>query len=294
MTNASITGVGITQFEHTSDHSLTALAELAATNALDDADMSPEEVTSFHVGNMAAEVFNRRAGLANALAASIGAFGASADRIENTSASGASALVRAVEAIQAGVSEVALVVGVEQMSEADTATATDVISRLTHEWEWAHGLTLPSFGGLAATVYLDRYDVPREALAHVSVKNHANAARNPYAQFQKEITVAEALDSRLVAEPLRLFDCCPTSDGAAALVLTSEVDENAVAVASAVSATGTSPRAPSSMAAPCSRSRGTTSISPGTKHRCWAFSLTPRGSRRTHSVLGVLLPARSC
>lgn len=133
MTNASITGVGITQFEHTSDHSLTALAELAATNALDDADMSPEEVTSFHVGNMAAEVFNRRAGLANALAASIGAFGASADRIENTSASGASALVRAVEAIQAGVSEVALVVGVEQMSEADTATATDVISRLTHE-----------------------------------------------------------------------------------------------------------------------------------------------------------------
>lgn len=227
----------MTQFERACDRSITELADTAAIRALDDADVCPDEVTSVHVGNMAAEAFNDRTGLANALAASIGADRASADRVENTSASGASAFTRAVESIQSEASDIALVVGVEKMSGAETTAATNIISRLTHEWEWAHGLTLPSFGGLAAGVYLDRYGVDREALARVSVKNHANAARNPYAQFERAITIADVLDSPPIAEPLRLFDCCPMSDGAAAVVVTAVND--GVRIASTVSAVGT-------------------------------------------------------
>ena len=237
MTAVHVGGVGMTPFESTAGGSVGDLLETAANRAVDDAGIDPGELTSIHVGNMAAEAFNRRSGLANALAGSLGAGDVRADRIENTSASGASAFLRAVEAVESGHSAVALVAGAEKMSAADTSTATDVISRIVHDREYAYGVTLPSFGGLAADAYLRRYDAPRECLAHVAAKNHGNGSLNPSAQFRKEITVADAMGSPLVADPLRLYDCCPMSDGAAAAVVTAH--EGDVRVESTVSATGT-------------------------------------------------------
>ncbi|XVH31609.1 thiolase C-terminal domain-containing protein [Haloferacaceae archaeon DSL9] len=234
---ATVAGVGMTPFVGRTDDSLVDLATDAAIAALDDAGLDVDVVASLHVGNMLAEAGNHRAGLANALAAGIGLDGVSTDRVENTSASGASAFHRGVESILAGGSDAALVVGAEKMSAGDTAATTEVISRLTHPREYEQGLTLPSFGGLAADAYLRRYDVPREALAEVAVKNHANGARNAYAQFQTEIDVETALDSPLVAEPLRLYDCCPMTDGAAAMVLLAD-GGGEITVASTASATG--------------------------------------------------------
>jgi acetyl-CoA C-acetyltransferase/acetyl-CoA acyltransferase len=189
-----------------------------------------------HVGNALSDALGTQTGIQNALSSVLGLEGVRADRVENTSATGASAVHRGVEAVASGVSETAVVVGVEKMSVGETADVTDAISRLTHDQEYAQGLTLPSFGGLAAGAYLDRYDVPREALAEVAVKNHAHALDNPVAQFQKEITVDDALDSATVAEPLRLYDCCPMTDGAAAVVLS---ESGPVSIAGAGSATGT-------------------------------------------------------
>ncbi len=223
--DVSITGVGMTRFESDGSANTLELAERVAWDALDDAGVSPGAVESVHVGNMAAEALDSRTGLENAVCGALGIVGGTADRIENTSASGASALLRAVDAIRAGRSQTALVIGVETMSSVDTDTATDVISSLTHDREYVQGLTLPSFAGLAADAYLERYDADREALATVAVKNHRNAAANPYAQFRKEITIEQALESPPVAEPLRLYDCCPTSDGAAAVVLTAGSDD---------------------------------------------------------------------
>ncbi|WP_101295618.1 thiolase C-terminal domain-containing protein [Halegenticoccus soli] len=234
--NVSIAGVGTTPFRDEAPDSFLDLAAAAATDALADAGLSIADVTSVHVGTMLAEASNRRAGVANALAAALGTSGASADRIENTSASGASAVHRGIEAVRGG-STAALVVGVEKMSAGDTAAQTEVISRLVHEREYAQGVTLPSFAGLAAAAYLDRYDVPREALARVAVKNHRNAADNSIAQFRAAVDVDRVLDSPVVADPLRLYDCCPMTDGAAALVLAP--DEGGVRVAAATSATGT-------------------------------------------------------
>ena len=236
MTGVALTGVGMTDFQSQAERSVVELAAAAAERALDDADCESEEVTSLHVGNALSDALGTQTGIQNALSSVLGVEGVRADRVENTSATGASAVHRGLEAVASGVSETAVVVGVEKMSVGETADVTDAISRLTHDREYAQGLTLPSFGGLAAGAYLDRYDVPREALAEVAVKNHAHALDNPVAQFQKEITVDDALDSATVADPLRLYDCCPMTDGAAAVVLS---ESGPVSIAGAGSATGT-------------------------------------------------------
>ncbi|MCD2201704.1 thiolase family protein [Halobacterium sp. KA-4] len=239
MTGVTISGVGITPFESDAERSALELATAASEDALDDAACSLEAVDSVHVGNVLTEALDVQGGLANAFVSAVGLEGVRADRIENTSASGASATHRGVEAVASGASDVAVVVGVEKMSDADTSTVTDAISKLTHGREYVQGITLPSFGGLAAGAYLDRYDAPREALAEVAVKNHENAVDNDIAQFQKEVSVEDALDSPVVADPLRLYDCCPMTDGAAAVVLERESDAEGVHVRSIGSATGT-------------------------------------------------------
>lgn len=217
-----VAGVGMTRFAGEDDRDIDELLAVAAERALDDARVDATNVESIHVGNMAAEAFNARSGLANELAANLGVSGAEARRIENTSATGASAFQDAVDAVRSGRSEIALIVAGERMSAADTATSTEIISRITHAREYEQGLTLPSFGGLAADRYLRETDADREALAEIAVKNHRNAQYNEYAQFQKSVTVDDVVESPPVAEPLRLYDCCPTSDGAAAAVLTTE------------------------------------------------------------------------
>ena len=237
-TPVSVGGVGMTRFAADAGDDVRTLLERAATRALDDAGVAAAALDAVVVGNMAAEAFEELSGLHNALAASLGAHGAQADRVENTSASGASAFQRGVQAVASGAADTVLVAGGERMSAANTETATGVIGSIVHPEEYAHGVTLPSFGGLAADAYLRRHDAPYEALAAVSAKNHGNGARNDYAQFQREVSVEEAADSPLVADPLRLYDCCPTSDGAAAVVLHAG-DEGDVVVRACESAVGT-------------------------------------------------------
>jgi acetyl-CoA C-acetyltransferase len=115
-----------------------------------------------------------------------------------------------------------LLVGGEKMTHRSTGESTDIIASITHPEEYKHGVTLPSFAGLTARHYLDRFDAPRESLAEVAVKNHANGVDNPKAQFQKEIDVETVLESPIVADPLRLYDFCPVTDGSAALLFCPE------------------------------------------------------------------------
>lgn len=228
----AVGGVGMTVFEEETEDGLLDLLEQAALVALADAEVTPTELDAVVVGNMAAAAYLDRSGLANALVDSIGATGASADRVENTSASGASAFKRGVEAVSAGASRV-LVVGGEVMSAVDRERSTDIVGSVVHETERRHGVTLPSLAGIAADVYLREHDATRAALSRVAVKNHGNAAANPFAQFRSPVTREEVEHSPVVADPLRLYDCCPTSDGAAAVVLAPEGDVRIAGVASA-------------------------------------------------------------
>lgn len=235
----AIAGVGMTRFQSADERSIGELLTAAAERALADADCDPSTVDSVHVGNMAAEAFNERSGLANALVGTLGMMGAAARRIENTSASGASVFLDAYEAVATGRYDTALAVGGEKMSTADTSTSTEIISRITHDAEYEQGMTLPSFAGLATARYLHEFDADRRDLARVAVKNHANACKNEYAQFSKRIDVDDVIASPPVATPLRLYDCCPTSDGAAAVLITSEPTKRDVSVAACESAVGT-------------------------------------------------------
>jgi len=120
-----------------------------------------------------------------------------------------------------------LVVGGEKMKHLPGPRVTDNLATMAHPVaEYPYGATLPALAGMFARLYMPKCGVTAEHLARVAVKNHANGALNPYAHFRKAITLEEILtgpqaarDNPIVADPLRLYDCCPTSDGAAAVLL---------------------------------------------------------------------------
>ncbi|PSQ52594.1 3-ketoacyl-CoA thiolase [Halobacteriales archaeon SW_8_65_20] len=218
MTDVAIIGASMTQFGEREGWVSDLLAE-AALDCLDDTGVRAEALDHLYVSNMASGEFEGQTGVPNALAHDIGALGAYTQRVDQTSASGGAGIYAAWQSVASGASEMTLLVGGEKMTHRTTGETTDVIASLTHPHEYKHGVTLPSFAGLTARAYLDRYDAPREALAEVAVKNHHNGVDNPHAQFRKEIDRETALDSPLVADPLRLYDFCPITDGSAALLV---------------------------------------------------------------------------
>ncbi len=171
---------------------------------------------------MASGEFEGQTGVMNMLAHDLGLMPAYSVRIDQTSASGGAGVFAAWQSIASGASELSLLVGGEKMTHRSTAESTDVIASITHPVEYKHGLTLPSFAGLTARRYLHVYDAPRDSLAKVAVKNHRHGVENPHAQFQKEVDIETVLNSPIVADPLRLYDFCPITDGSAALLFCPE------------------------------------------------------------------------
>jgi acetyl-CoA C-acetyltransferase len=222
MERVAIIGASMTQFGAREGEFVLDLLAEAGEACLGDAGVDSADVDHLYVSNMASGEFEGQTGLPNALAHDLAALPAYTQRIDQTSASGGAGLYAAWQSIASGASRMTLLVGGEKMTHVSTAEATDVIASLTHPAEYKHGVTLPSFAGLTARRYLHEYDAPRESLAKVAVKNHRNGVDNPHAQFRKEITVEEALDAPIVADPLRLYDFCPISDGSAALLLCPE------------------------------------------------------------------------
>jgi acetyl-CoA acetyltransferase len=148
---------------------------------------------------------------------------APATRFESACASAGVAVREAVRNVRSGSADVVLVGGTERMTNMGTAGATEGLSIAADDlYEIRAGMTFPGAYALMAQAYFEEYGGSREQLAEIAVKNHDNALVNDYAQFQRAITVEEALEAPMVAEPLGLFDACPITDGASALVLVSE------------------------------------------------------------------------
>jgi acetyl-CoA C-acetyltransferase len=221
MDRVAIIGASMTQFGDRDAWVRELLAE-AGEACLADAGVSPDEVDHLYVSNMASGEFEGQTGVPNALAHDLAAMPAYTARIDQTSSSGGAGVYAAWQSVASGASDVTLLVGGEKMTHRSTAEATDVIASLTHPVEYKHGVTLPSFAGLTARLYLDTYDAPRESLGKVAVKNHRNGLDNPHAQFRKEVDLDTVLASPVVADPLRLYDFCPITDGSAALLLCRE------------------------------------------------------------------------
>ena len=222
MTDVAVIGASMTQFGNREGEWIRDLLAEAGQACLADAGVSPDDVDQLHVSNMASGEFEGQTGVMNALAHDLGVLPAYAQRVDQTSASGGAGIYAAWQSVASGASDVTLLVGGEKMTHKTTGEATDVIASITHPVEYKHGLTLPSFAGLTARHYLEKFDAPREALARVAVKNHENGTRNPHAQFRKEVDMETVLESPMVADPLRLYDFCPITDGSAAMLFCSE------------------------------------------------------------------------
>jgi acetyl-CoA C-acetyltransferase len=153
-----------------------------------------------------------------------GLTGAGLVRCEAACASGSAAAFNAYTAIKSGQTDTALVVGIEKMKQIDTPTVLEMIGRAGHYmWEFENfGMTFPAYYAVHAVQHMEKFGTTEEDLALVAVKNHKYGAMNPNAHLQHEITVEKALNSNMVAWPLKLYDCCPITDGAAAVVLVSE------------------------------------------------------------------------
>ncbi|SFR45695.1 thiolase family protein [Halogeometricum limi] len=221
MDSVAVIGASMTQFGQRDAWIRELLAE-AGQACLDDAGVSPDAIEHLYVSNMASGEFEGQTGVPNALAHDLSALPAYTARIDQTSSSGGAGIYAAWQSVASGASDMTLLVGGEKMTHRTTAEATDVIASLTHPVEYKHGVTLPSFAGLTARLYLDTYDAPRESLGKVAVKNHKNGVDNPHAQFRKEVDLDTVLDSPIVADPLRLYDFCPITDGSAALMFCPE------------------------------------------------------------------------
>ncbi|MHA1275813.1 MAG: thiolase domain-containing protein [Candidatus Helarchaeota archaeon] len=221
MRQVAIIGVGMTKFGKLQDKNLMDILSASSLAAIEDSNTAAVDFDAVYVACMCAETLNHLTGIASALVDRINLIPAAADHIKNGPASGGSAIKNAFYAIASGACDMVLVAGAEKMTHIQIpGFITSAVATITHHTaERIHGVSLPSFAGLLTRAYMDKYNIPKEWITSIAVKNHRNGLNNPYAHFQKEITLEKALSSPIIADPLQLYDICPISDGGAAIVL---------------------------------------------------------------------------
>jgi acetyl-CoA C-acetyltransferase len=173
------------------------------------------------VATMNPEEFLGDGNFASHVASHMGFADVPALRIETATSSGAAAFYTGFAQVAAGLHGTVLVVGGEKMTHLATPRVSELIGRSLDPYERAYGATMPALAGLVTRALMAHQGTTMREIAQVAVKNHANAVTNPYAHFRTPVTLEQVLESRMVADPLRLLHCCPISDGAAALVLSS-------------------------------------------------------------------------
>ena len=210
---------------------------------------NPKDIEAFYMGNFTSDHFENQAHLAPIVASWVGLSPVASTRIEDACASGGVALRQGVLAIASGEVDVVLVGGLEKMTDLPGAKVTDALALAADSlFEIPAGFTFPGFYAAMASAYIDQYKADPDALLRVGIKNHENGALNEKAQFnqtiadvmagkkrkaeQKGLPIPEWEDEMafmkdlkanpMIAWPLRLFDCSPVSDGAAAVLLVSE------------------------------------------------------------------------
>lgn len=225
--HAHIIGTGMTAFGMHKNCSVVDLATQAAGLALDDASVRPSEVDALYVGNFLGQSLQHQGVIASFVAHRLGLRNVPATTVEGACASAGIALRHGIMACKAGDAAVALCIGAELLTPHPVPEVTrGFIEAMDQATDGAAGLTFPGFFGLVASAYMSRYGATREQLAAVPVKNRAHAAGNPIVMFSTPVTLDDVLASRLIADPLRVYDCSPISDGAAAAVVSNNKMRN--------------------------------------------------------------------
>src|SRR5215472_8852553 len=214
-----IAGAGMTRFGKRDVTLLDLMAE-AALAALTDA--SIETPDAIMVAAMNPEEFTGEGNYGSLVGTYLGLSHVPALRVETATSSGMAAVYAGFASLAAGLHRSVLVVGGEKMTQLPTPRVSEIIGRSIDPHERSYGSTMPALAGLITRAAMHERGFVLREISQVAVKNHAHGARNPYAHFQGPVTLEAVMESRVVADPLRLLHCCPISDGAAALVLTTE------------------------------------------------------------------------
>jgi acetyl-CoA C-acetyltransferase len=222
MRRVAVIGVGATEFGELWDESFRDIGIKAGLAAVADANIGADKIDALYVGNMSAGRFIDQEHIGALIAdySGLARDNIPATRIEAAGASGGLALRQGFMAVASGLHDIVVVGGAEKMTDvSDTESAMIQSSAADQEWETVLGATFPSLHAMIALRHMHQYGTTREQLADVAVKNHKHGSLNPKAQFQRAITRETVLGSPMVSSPLRVFDCAPSSDGAAAVVL---------------------------------------------------------------------------
>jgi acetyl-CoA C-acetyltransferase len=218
MRDVVVIGAGMTKFGELWGKSIKDIFVEAAMKAIDDAGV--DHIDSMYVGAMSPGLFVGQEHLGAVMADYLGVNPIPATHVESACASGGVAFRQAFLEVASGASEIVLAGGVEKMT--DGADVTEVLATAAdQEYEVYQGITFPGLYAIIARAHMHEYGTTREQLAAVAVKNHRNGAKNPNAQFRSEVTAEQVMKSTMVADPLRLLDCSPVSDGGAAVIVAS-------------------------------------------------------------------------
>ncbi len=212
----SIVGFGMTRFGKRNDD----LISLAVESSQGISAKYSDSIDLVLVSNSYCGEYTGLSGLSDHVCSSLSIDGTPSMRVDNTSGSGGSAIYIANSMIKSGYVNTVLIIGAEKMTSVPSRRSTSIIASLLSERERKSGLTLPSLAAFMAKAYMREYGVGMEMISSVAVKNHRNGALNQYAHFQKPVDLSEIMKSKIIADPLRLYDFCPVSDGAASLILT--------------------------------------------------------------------------
>jgi acetyl-CoA C-acetyltransferase len=220
MRKVLVAGIGSTSFGRHPDTAIEALAIRAADAAIRETGLDRKEIGAVYLGNFVAGPLVGQEVLAGLVADGLGLGQVPCTKVEGACASGGIAFRHAYLAVASGMCDVALAVGVEKMTHADTPSVTAALNcAMDNRTDGVSGLTFPGLFGLAWKLHEKRYGTTRSDVSAVVRKNKANGLRNPLAQMGARIDEDQIVQSPLICDPLRLFDCCPVSDGAAAVLL---------------------------------------------------------------------------
>ena len=219
----NIVGIGSTRFGKHPDEGIVQLAVEAADAALRESGIERERIGALYFGNFISGPLTGQEVLASIVADNLGLSNIPCTKVEGACASGGIAFRHAKLAVATGQCDAVLAVGAEQMTQAPTEATTAALNcAMDNRSDGVSGLTFPGLFGMAWLLYEQRYGLTRSQVSAVVRKNKGNGLRNPLAQMGRALSDDEIEESAMICDPMRLFDCCPTSDGAAALVLAAD------------------------------------------------------------------------
>lgn len=230
MRKVAVVGVGETAFTGPQDKTEVELFAEAAMDALNESNLTPKDIQAMFVGNVLGD-FSEGQGMVQAFAAeNIGAFNIPANKYEGACASGSMAVRDAFMWVSSGFYDIVLAGGVERAASMGTPLATRTFAMFSDSrYEYPSGLTFPGVFALLANLYSAKYGIEinklREQMAQTSIQSYRLGSVNPKAHFTgkyADLAIERVLSSFMVANPLTLHDCCPFSDGAAAVIIASE------------------------------------------------------------------------